>query len=429
MRRISVFVCACAILMATAVGISHESFAQRKLRFWTSHYNPELIKWYEEKMFPEFEKENPGVKVELLTIPWGERDAKILTAFASGTVPEVIQTGSEMLYDEATRNMSVPLDDYVAKWEERDKFYPIAIQSRSLAGHIYSIPTHLAPRAVRWNKGIFKEVGLDPERPPDTWEYLKEAALKCNKREGRNLIRLGADLWWDNTFNQGLISFWLQNNVDVISEDFSKPLFNTQKGVDTLQYMVDMYNLLQPVGTAPLVAGVIPHFEAEKIAIQVAVPMNLRLIKMHAPNLDVGLTVPRGPKEGGRPVLLMCHNGNYIPVGSKDPDLSWKFISFFARERWMNEYNAHFYSINARKDGKDYPFVRESPWMKFWYKAIEEDLGVLFPQMPEWSKIQKILFDEAQAAYKKVKTPKQALEEAAKGWEEVLKTARKPPGM
>src|SRR5690349_2992854 len=47
---------------------------------------PELIKG--------FEAENPGVKVKVTAIPWGDAHAKYQAAIAGGTTPDVAQMGT-----------------------------------------------------------------------------------------------------------------------------------------------------------------------------------------------------------------------------------------------------------------------------------------------------------------------------------------------
>ena len=427
----------CSVMMIMIImGIHQGALAQKKLHFWTSHYNVDLGKWFEEVMFPAFEKENPGVKVEMLVIPWGPgREAKILSAFAGGTPPDVLQGGSEMIWDRAVKRMSTPLDEYWEKYPEKDKFYPIAIEARTLGRRLYSIPTHLAPRALGWNKDIFEEVGLDPDEPPDTWEEIEAAAKKCNIVKGNKVVRWGFEWSYDigaDSYNQALFSGFYQNGGRVIEEDYSKSLLYSPENVGTLEWLKNLYDELRPPGAAvPEQVGETPLFQAGKIAIDMVIPQTHRLQQKYAPAMRVGVTAPRGPKDTGSSVLLTCHNGLYIPpqISAERKDLAWKFVTFFVDSRWLGEYNKYFSTVSPRIADKEHPYVKDSPFMGFFYEALAKGKGVLWPQLPEHAKLLKIVRDQIEAVYELGKSPDKALKEAHEEWNKIIKATRKPPGL
>ncbi len=55
---------------------------------WLVRSDPNLIEW-EHRVIEAFEDENPGIRVQLQTIPQGEIDQKLQTMIAGGNVPDV----------------------------------------------------------------------------------------------------------------------------------------------------------------------------------------------------------------------------------------------------------------------------------------------------------------------------------------------------
>ena len=56
------------------------------------------------------------------------------------------------------------------------------VQQMEVDGKYYALPTAVRSLALFWNKALFKEAGLDPERPPATLDELVDYAKKLTKR-------------------------------------------------------------------------------------------------------------------------------------------------------------------------------------------------------------------------------------------------------
>ena len=68
------------------------------VKFWAMGYEGEVVA----QLLPEFERQNPGIKVELQQLPWLSAHEKLLTAFAGDSLPDVSPIGNtwipEILY-------------------------------------------------------------------------------------------------------------------------------------------------------------------------------------------------------------------------------------------------------------------------------------------------------------------------------------------
>jgi multiple sugar transport system substrate-binding protein len=81
----------------------------------------------------------------------------------------------------------------------------------------WGVPIAFSTKALYWNKGLFKEAGLDPETPPKTWAEEIEFAKVIKEKTGKAGYGLSAKTM-DNTMHQFL--HWVYtNNGQVIDAE------------------------------------------------------------------------------------------------------------------------------------------------------------------------------------------------------------------
>jgi len=119
-----------------------------------------------------------------------------LTAVAGGTPPDI---GIIQHYtDYMLKGVVVPLDDYVANSEviSKDKFIEGNWEVCQNEGVLYGIPAYecFVRRGLNYNERLVGEAGLDPEKPPVTWDEMwtwHEALTKFD--DAGNLLQVGLD--------------------------------------------------------------------------------------------------------------------------------------------------------------------------------------------------------------------------------------------
>lgn len=140
--------------------------------------------------FPEFRVRRGGGP-QLQRFGRGTRE--FLMAQAGGIAPDVIDMSDVDVQDYISRNFLLPLNDYLkeAGMLEQMLNHPLAEQFQK-DGVIYAVPVGpckyptygaIGPFAARpysyallYRRDAFEEVGLDPDRPPETWDELVEYA-------------------------------------------------------------------------------------------------------------------------------------------------------------------------------------------------------------------------------------------------------------
>ena len=121
---------------------------------------------------------------------------KLNTSLAGGALPNVVQ-----IYDIGTQRMIdskrvLPVQDFI----EKDKsdiisdLEPAVASYYTVNGKLYSMPFNSSAPVMYYDKNAFKEVGLDPDKPPTTYDEVFAAAQKLVKRDANGkIIRSGVD--------------------------------------------------------------------------------------------------------------------------------------------------------------------------------------------------------------------------------------------
>jgi multiple sugar transport system substrate-binding protein len=69
-----------------------------------------------------------------------------------------------------------------------DEFWPGAIKSVTWKNKTYGVPTNNETMALIWNANIFKEAGLDPEKPPQTWADVVAYSKQIKEKTGKTAM-------------------------------------------------------------------------------------------------------------------------------------------------------------------------------------------------------------------------------------------------
>ena len=96
----------CLTLLAIAGLAGCGDRPQATVRFWAMGREAEVVG----QLLPDFERENPDIRVEVQNIPWTAAHEKLLTAFAADALPDLCQLGNTWVPEFATLGALEPLD-------------------------------------------------------------------------------------------------------------------------------------------------------------------------------------------------------------------------------------------------------------------------------------------------------------------------------
>ncbi|WP_456243110.1 extracellular solute-binding protein [Streptomyces bobili] len=140
-----------------------DSAANSSAKYWA-----ELVEAYE--------KDHPGVTVEVTVHSWNDVDREVKKLVDAGKAPDMAQIGAYSDY--AAKDLLYKAGDVLSIPAQAD-FVPQLADAGEVRGVQYGMPFASSTRVLFYNKTLFAKAGLTP---PTTWSELAEnaAALKAD---------------------------------------------------------------------------------------------------------------------------------------------------------------------------------------------------------------------------------------------------------
>ena len=277
----------------------------------------------------QFNKTHDDIFVEATPIPFNEHEKKVLTAILSGNPPDVVSLIAPV-QQWASRMSLRPLDKLI----EQDNFdtsyvFPALWEEVHYEGHVFAIPTHTASYAFFYNKGLFREAGLDPESPPKTWDKVREYSKKLTRMENGNYTQIGFIPVYGNF--QVAACLAMELGAKFLSDDGKTVHLDNEQMVESFEWMLDYYsdyNYKKLVSFQSGFGYADQHgFITEKLAMMILDHTFLDNIEIYKPGLDFGVSVIPS-FEGYEPVSTTGNWWMAIPRGAKNVEAAWEFMKF-----------------------------------------------------------------------------------------------------
>lgn len=351
---------AAAALIAGSV-FAPVAFAKEKIVFWNNWDGSRTAQL--RSVLDEFEKQNPEYEVENVTLSSDTTAQRMLTAVASGDVPDLYMTQANDFPKWAGLGAFRPIDDLVARdgMNLDEVFFAGGIEGSRYNGELIQFPFKTPTSLMVWyNKELFEKAGI--EALPRTWKELEEAALKTTVKDGDVISQLGLNICLNcstGTGSENAFIEWLsRNGGEVLSADATDVAFNSERGVETLKWMLSFSentvgnwdNAVRQFGTTW--KDLRPAFYAEKMAMMMDGPFLYNIAKKDAPHLVDKLGVFLAPINGDNPeakdrYLAYGTPGYAIPKAAKNVEGGWKLLKFIAAE---NDGACAFFTMQGRAD-------------------------------------------------------------------------------
>ncbi len=312
--------------MFAAAGIlAGTSFANAgEVTWWTPNFNEARAR----QLVKTFESENPDIKVKLEITTADGLAQRILTTMQSGAAPDLIDVQHGWVNGYARNELVMKLDDVI---EGREDYVPGALAYGTYGDALWAIPYRIESHAVIYNKDHFREAGLDPEKPLETWTDLADAAKKLT-REGRSGFAITGGGEVGNTIFRSLPFIWM-NGGSIISDDQKKATVNEPKAVEAVKFYTDMYtelkaspaSTLENDGTANrrlFIAGTVSMYQSGQFDV-----VNIR---SENPKIDVGV-MPIPHPEGAQTASILGGWSLVIPAHARNPEEGKVLLRFLAK--------------------------------------------------------------------------------------------------
>jgi multiple sugar transport system substrate-binding protein len=250
---------------------------------------PDLIKQWEAK--------NPGYKVNVELVGWAQCQDKVTTLAAAGTPVALAYVGSRTLKQFADSDLIIPITYTDA---EKAAYYPHIIDTVTFKGKAWGLPTAFSTKALFWNKDLFTKAGLDPNKPPTTWDELYADAKTIKDKTGVAGYGLPAKTM-DNTMHQ-FLHFVYTNNGTVNDAD-GKITLDSPQNLQALEFVKKLVPVSEDGPSAYDQDDMIKIFSDAKVAIIEGGPW----VRNQVPKtVSWGVAaLPVGPQAQGAGTLLI----------------------------------------------------------------------------------------------------------------------------
>ena len=146
-------------------------------------------------VLPQFEKENPGIKVTSVVVPYSQLLQKYIAALSAGDPPAVMR--SDIIWVPELASQGALLNLTHLGWFQPIKkdALPGPLSTNFYKGSYYGMPDDTNTQVLFWNKADFKAAGLSG--PPTTLTQLFSDVPKLtNKAKGQFGLGVdGTDIW------------------------------------------------------------------------------------------------------------------------------------------------------------------------------------------------------------------------------------------
>jgi multiple sugar transport system substrate-binding protein len=371
------------------------------------------------ELVQEFNDTHPHIRVNSINMGnYTALSQKLMASIQTGNQPDVAQS-----YEAWTANMMkgdviVPVEELIAQDStfgaaDLDDFYPVFINSNIIDGKLVSFPFNKSVRVQYYNKDMFFQNGLDPNKPPRTWDEFRAICRTLTK-----------DIDGDGTPDQYgstmRISAWqfenllLQAGGEIMDPTVTKPLFNSSAGVEALNFMT---TLLNEDKTVYLSAGYDGQkdFTASKVGIYEDSSVSLAYMLLTDIDFPIGISaIPT--KDTQRSIISGTNVVIFRNEESAVQKAAWEFVKWFTQPAQTARWSELTYYMPVRRSAFMQPALKErlenNPEIKSVYDQLE--FATYEPQISEWYETRKYLEEQViEKVVRGIMKPEKALDNAA----------------
>ncbi len=289
------------------------------------------------KLAQRFEQAQPDIGVRVVYAPagmgGGAVQQKLFTAIAGDNPPDVAQLVPSQAPQWVELGIMTDLTDrYRAAGLSKDDFFAPVWESITYKDRVWQVQWDADPNfPFFWNKQLFEESGLDPEKPPKTLEEVDEYSAKILKKSGANVTKIGMIPWDSYGYSNSLFTWGFGFGAEFYDKEREEVTPDHEYAVKALEWIV---KYARSVGGADRVTVTPPGlqlhpFSTGNIGMSPLVAPNYRDIKTNVKDMKIGATLlpyqPPGAKAPGAAAWIGGW-GMFIPATARHKDEAWEFM-------------------------------------------------------------------------------------------------------
>jgi ABC-type glycerol-3-phosphate transport system substrate-binding protein len=381
---------------------------------------------------PLFEQEYPNIKVELQVVSYAEKEAKYATEIEAGTGPDLMHLAGYSIRNFVESGYLLDITPFIEKEPAGflDQWYPHLVDLFKYQDKQYGLPSDYMSQILAYDKKLFTEAGLDPNKPPTTWDEFLDYAKKLTRdRDGDGQIdtwgfgTVGAvDPGWELRFSPVLLS----HGAAYLTPDNKCSALNSPEAKEAFKFWVGLVTdaKVVPPGVTSQGAGAVRvQFANEQVAMEIASGWDEPII----PTINADFNVQENLGAAPMPVkagttlaktTTAWYSGWMINRNTKYPEQAWTLLKWLTSkesdQRWFDGARV----LSSRRDVSGDPDKGLEPYQPIaddkFSQVISAELkhAQINPQLKEWPQIADTVNKEVQNAYTGSKSAEAALKDA-----------------
>lgn len=390
-----------ALLLVLALsGCAPRATGPVTVRMWAMGREGEVVG----ELCRDFEREHPGIRVQVQQIPWSAAHEKLLTAHVGGSLPDVGQLGNSWISEFGALHALAPLDGWLAKGGAgRDAYFGGIWDTNVLEGTPYGLPWYVDTRLLFYRKDLLARAGYSSM--PTTWTEWAECMRRIRAQSGgkRYGIFLPTNEWLQP------VVFGLQSGSSLLSEGNTRGAFQQPEFKRAFEFLLGLYREgLAPTLGINEIANMYQEFERGTFAMVITGPWNLGEFARRLPDSLQGAwgTAPL-PGPDGPGVSFAGGSSLVMYQSTKHPEESWALMQYLSRP----DVQVKFWQLTG-----DLPARREA-WADSGLtadartRAFGDQLTrtAPCPMVPEWEEIATRILEQTDRAIRGATPPDSAL--------------------
>ncbi|MEY8820779.1 sugar ABC transporter substrate-binding protein [Bacillus subtilis] len=286
------------------------------LRILVWNNNPEGTK-LENEIFKAFEKENPGVNIEMVYAPYDKFNDKFLTMSAGGDQPDLVWIQPSAFGQLVSKNVLMDLSD---KEINKDEYLPNILEMGKVDGKQYALIRDAATFQMGYNKDMFDEAGVPYPSDDWTWDDFLNAAKKLTKVEGGKTVQFGIENYYTG-------EILVQNGGSYISQDGKTVTVDSPETIEAIQFGSDLINKYKVQPTSAQAQGMSNLFLTGKAGMKLMGPWDWADTEK-----NVSFEWDVAPMPAGKAGNVSA--ASYLPIGigkgTKHPEEAFELLKFLS---------------------------------------------------------------------------------------------------
>lgn len=320
-------------LVLVIATISSTTFAQaitlEVMHRWSQDRHPLL-----RQILDRFEEMHPGVKVVDYEV--GEMlHEKLMTAWLGAAGPDVamVNLRSSAVYGDG--GFLLPLDPFVEAENLTfyDLIYPGIADSIVWNGQTYYLPLtiNVGRHLMYYNRSMFAEQGLDPDRPPVNHTEWFEAARRLTRLDADGTpIKRGIDFVTNNNernyrLSETLTEQWGTGFFDPLGQSV---LMDVDRAASVMEWMLDFNrqtsNIIATGGQGR------SHFQNETVGMYMGIDGDWFIFDDGTLSFDMGLAPLPAPDGEPLRTVVTAGWGWGISRQTQYPELAWELVKWLS---------------------------------------------------------------------------------------------------